>query len=224
MGSLSFYRTYYTTFPAAENPLREGQGWQHADVTCTEVQTETISGVRVAHGTQAGGLYAPYDDSNCSLKGHAANHNIVATIWRDPTIASTPNMEVELLLRWSDTNALRSTAYGDTHSDGYEININQNGDYFQLGRFKGALLASAVVPPVPATGDLFEAQIQQSGANAIIQAWWTPIATGVRTRHINYTDTSPVLIGQPGIGFYMSSAGGGFNNKLCFSKVFAQSL
>ena len=209
--------SYTTAFPNSENPLRDASVWHHFDITCTEVMTEVIGGVHVAHGTQTGsGTYAPYDDSNCYLSGFPANHYIAGTVWRDPTIASTPNMEVELLLRWSDTNPLRSTIYGDTYSDGYEININQNSDYFQVGRFKGALLQAGTTPPAPQTGDLFEAQIETSGANAVIQCWWTPIATGVRTRHINYTDTAPVLLGQPGIGFYMSNAGGGFNNKLGF--------
>lgn len=217
-------RIYETAFAASENPLREGGEWRHLDPTLTEVQTELLGGVHVAHGTQAGGPFGPYDDSNGYLRGFAPDHWLIATVWRDPTIASTPNMEVELLLRWSDDNALRSTAFGDTQADGYEININQNGNYFQLGRFKGALLASAVTPPVPATGDLFEAQIQQSGTGAIIQAWWTPIATGIRTQHIAYTDPTPVPNGNPGIGFYMSSAGGGFNNKLGFSRVRAANI
>jgi hypothetical protein len=122
-------------------------------------------------------------------------------------------------LRWSDDNPVRATAYGDTHADGYEININQNGDYFQVGRFKGALLASSVpTRPVPATGDRFQAQIQTITATSVrIQCWWNDVL------HIDYTDSaSPPTRGNPGIGFYRSALGS--NDKLGFSSVTARDI
>lgn len=211
--------TYTKTFAGAENPLRDTWHWEHQDALLTDVKVELLGGVYVAHGTQVGGPFAPYDDSNVYLRGFGIDHYIEATVWRDPAIASTPNMEIELLLRWSDDNDVRSTAYGDTHADGYEININQNGDYFQVGRFKGALLQSAFAGiPVPATGDLFQAQIQTITATSVqIKCWWNG------TLHIDYTDSAaPPLRGNPGIGFYRSA--GGPNDKLGFSAVTARDL
>lgn len=200
----------------AESQLRDGGRWAHNDALLTDVQVELIGGVYVAHGTQVGGPNAPYDDSNVYLTGFGADHLIEAIVWRDPAIASTPNMEVEILLRWSDDNPQRATAYGDTHADGYEININQNGDYFQVGRFKGALLQSAFAGiPVPATGDRFKGLVQNVTGGVRIQCWWNGV------QHIDYTDAAaPPQIGYPGIGFYRSA--GGSNNKLGFTGVTAR--
>jgi hypothetical protein len=174
-GSRADHRSwYYTTFPTAENPISEGSAWAHLDVNQSAVRVETISGQNVCHGTMAGGAY---DDSTAYLSGFTSlNQTIEGVVWKSPSMTSTPNMEVELLLRWSDNNATQSTAYGDTTSQGYEINVNQNGDYINIGYFKSDLLAtatlSALIGRAPATGDRFKATIQQrasgSGADIVI--------------------------------------------------------
>jgi hypothetical protein len=203
---------YTTNFPLMENPISEGGIWHHLDPTLTVVGTEVLGGVHVAHGTQTGS--GGYDDSNAYLSGFAENQSIQGTIWISPSISSSPNREVELLLRWRDDNPPRGTRYGITNVTGYEININQTGQYLQLGTFKGPLLASAGSPPVPKTGDIFKAQIitNPNGSATIIVYW-----NGVEK--INYTHSKPVTGGNPGIGFYIDS--GARNNEFGFSSVTA---
>lgn len=213
---------YSTVLPFAEDPISEGGRWVHYDSTLTNVKTETIGGVPVAHGTQVGGPFAPYDDSSACLIGYSENHYIEAVIWLSGSIVESFNKEVELLLRWQDSPPPHSTAYGDTSILGYEINVHYQGAYGQVGVFKAALLQSFSSLPTPATGDLFSAQIQQTGASALIQCWWKPIATGITTRILNYTDPAPIRGGNPGIGFYRSA--GGANDKFGFSRVTAYDL
>ncbi len=208
-------QSYTTSFPLTESVLSEGGRWVHYDPTLTNVIVENIGGVNVAHGTQSGGPFGPFDDSSACLTRFSENHQIEATVWLSGSITESLNKEVELLLRWQDAGVTHSTAYGDTQVLGYEINVHYQGAYGQVGLFKGALLQSFSSLPVPATGDKFRAQIQQSGLNAIIQCWWRPISTGIETRVLNYTDPAPVRGGSPGIGFYRSA--GADNNKFGFA-------
>lgn len=149
-------QSYTTDFDGTEDPISEGGRWVHHDATLTVVQTTG----GVAYGTQMGGPYAPYDDSNAYLPGFGNDYSIEGTVHLRPGTPGSPNREVELLLRWTDDNPLRSTAYGPTRAIGYEININQLGDYMILGRFKGAELTRAASPPHPVSGDKFKAVIQ----------------------------------------------------------------
>jgi hypothetical protein len=205
-------RTWTTSFPLVENPISEGGVWHHLDPTLTVVSTEVLDGVHVAHGTQAGA--GGYDDSNAYLSGFPENQSIQGTIWMSPSISSIPNREIELLLRWRDDNPLRLTRYGMTSATGYEINVNQNGQYLQLGTFKGPLLASAASPPVPKTGDIFKAQIvTNANGSATIVVYWNGV------EKINYTHSTPVTGGNPGVGFYIDS--GARNNEFGFSSVTA---
>jgi hypothetical protein len=205
-------RIYTTNFPLVEKPISEGGVWHHLDPTLTVVSTEVLGGVHVAHGTQTGS--GGYDDSNAYLSGFPENQSVQGTIWMSPSILSSPNREVELLLRWRDDNPPRRTRYGTTSVTGYEININQNGQYLQLGTFKGPLLASAASPPVPKTGDIFKAQIiTNANGSATIIVYWNGV------EKINYTHSTPVTGGNPGIGFYIDS--GARNDEFGFSSVTA---
>jgi hypothetical protein len=207
--------SYTTNFPLSERPLSEGGTWHHLDPTLTVVKTEVLSGVHVAHGTQNGS--GGFDDSSAYLQGFGLNHSIQGTVWISPAISSSPNREIELLLRWSDDNVQRSTPYGPTSADGYEMNINQNGNYLQLGRFKGALLASANPVPVPHTGDIFKAQIVAApNGSAVITVFWNGV------QRISYTDSAPPTRGNPGIGFYVDA--GAPNTQFGFSSITATNL
>ena len=124
---------------------------------------------------------------------------------------------MELLLRWSDNNPPHNTSYGPTSVVGYEININQNGNYMILGVFKGAELTRAAAPPRPATGDVFKAQIvNNANGSATITVYWNGV------QKINYTHATPVAGGNPGIGFYIDS--GAQNNEFGFTSITANDL
>jgi hypothetical protein len=203
---LGFSQTYTTNFDADENPISEGGKWVHHEADLTVVKT--VGGV--AFGTMTGNGY--YDDSNASLPGFGNDYSIEGTVYLKPGVASSPNREVELLLRWTDTNStINSGCWGATNVRGYEINISHKGYYMNLGRFKDC--AALVTPsnvPVPANGDKFKAVIQ---GQTIISYW-----NGVET--FRYTDNDAakkVTHGNPGIGFYISQ--GAPNTDFGFTSV-----
>ena len=102
--------TYTTTFAVTENPLSEGGKWIHLDSLLTGCQS--VGGQ--AFGTQTAS--SGYDDSNCYLTGYGANYEIQGTVWLNPGLSGQANREIEILVRWTDDNAVRSTPYGDTHA------------------------------------------------------------------------------------------------------------
>lgn len=182
--------SYTTTFDLTENPISEGGRWVHHDPTLTVVKTTG----GVAFGTLSGSNN--YDDSNASLPGFGNDYSIEGTVFLKSGTLSPDNREVELLLRWTDDNPVRNTAYGPTQAIGYEITVQHAGGYMVLGRFKGAELARAPNPPVPHNGDRFKATIQ---GQTIIVYW-----NGVE--QFRYTDNDPtnrITTGNPGIGFFI---------------------
>ena len=201
--------TYSTTFDLNENPLSEGGRWLHTDSTLTVCKT--VGGR--AFGTQSGN--GSYDDSNAYLTGYGNDHEVEGTVWLDPALSGSGHREVEILLRWTDTGPLRSTAYGPTRANGYEINVNHAGNYMQLGRFKGALLTQVDNFAVPKTGDRFRARIEGQR----IRVWWNDVLK------IDFTDTDAMLqitSGNPGIGFFVD--GGSPNTDFGFDAISIRSL
>jgi len=180
---------YTTDFPLTENPLSEGAKWVHTDALLSVCKT--VGGR--AFGTQSGG---DFDDSSAYLTGYGNNYEVEGTVWLNPALSGGGHREVEVLLRWTDDNAVRATPYGDTHARGYEINVAHDGSYMILGRFKGAQLGSTRTVPTPKSGDKFRARIEGQR----IRVWWNDVLK------IDYTDTDPslqVTTGNPGIGFYV---------------------
>jgi hypothetical protein len=205
---------YSTNFFDTEDPISEAGAWHHLSAYETVVKTEMINGAHVAHGTQVGGAY---DDSSAYLSGFTANQSAEGVIWKRSGITTTPNREVEILLRWVDGLPPRDTRFGMSAADGYEININQNGDYLQLGRFKGPMLAQAAVVPKPATGDLIRATaIDDERGDTVITVYWNAVQV------MQYIDTEPKYGGNPGMGFYIET--GAANNEFGFSRFIANSL
>jgi hypothetical protein len=201
--------TYSTNFDVDENPLSEGGKWLHTDSTLTKCKA--VGGR--AFGTQAG--TGAYDDSNAYLTSFGVNHEVEGVIWLNPAISGGGNREVEILLHWTDDGPLRSTPYGSTRANGYEINVNHAGLYMQLGRFKGALLKEVRNFAVPRTGDRFRARIEGQR----IRVWWND------TLKIDFTDTDASLqikTGNPGIGFYVD--GGSPNTDFGFDAVVVRAL
>jgi hypothetical protein len=207
---------YTTSFPLTENPISEGGRWSQNDPNLTNVKTELLVGVQVAHGTMAGG---GFDDSAAGLSGFNRSHSIQATVWKDSGITGG-NAEVELHLSWSDTNAPYTSSFGTTTVFGYEININQNDDYMILGRFKATpeLTRAATTGVVPVTGDIFKATFvyNPGDGSADITVYWNG------TVRISYHDTTPPIAGNPGIGFYVDA--GVANNKFGFTSITACNL
>src|SRR5262249_54751661 len=168
---------YTTSFPTNENPLSEGGKWLHTDATLTKCKS--VGGR--AFGTQTG--TSGYDDSNAYLTGFGNDHEVEAVIYRNPDIRGGGDRECEILLHWSDDGPLRSTQYGDTHANGYEINVQHAGSYMQLGRFKGALLAQVNRFAMPKSGDKFRARIEGQR----IRVYWNGVLK------IDYTDSDGAL-------------------------------
>jgi hypothetical protein len=200
---------YSTNFVVDENPLSEGGKWLHVDPTLTRCK---VVGGR-AFGTQTG--TSGYDDSNAYLSGFGNDCEVEAVVWLNPNASGSSNREVEILLRWTDDGAPRSTPYGTTQANGYEINVQHAGQYMQLGRFKGALLSQVDGYATPQSGDRFRARIEGQR----IRAWWNDVLK------IDYVDNDPSLQlvrGNPGIGFYVS--GGAPNTDFGFDSVTVRSL
>jgi hypothetical protein len=182
---------YTTNFDQTENPLSEGR-WIQQDALQTFVKT--VGGA--AYGTQSGGPNGPYDDSSAQISGFGNNYEIEGTIVKAGGLDNV-NREVELLLRWSGNNPVRPTPYGNTHSNGYEINVQHAGQYMQLGRYKGALLVQVDNYAIPKTGDRFRARIEGQR----VRVWWNDVIK------IDYTDndaTLKITTGDPGIGFFIN--------------------
>ncbi len=184
--------TYSTPFATAEEPLSEGGEWHHLDATLTPCKT--VGGV--AFGTQSGS--GTYDDSNVYLTGFGNDYEVEGTVWVNPSLSGGANREVEILLRWSDNGPLRSTPYGSTHANGYEINWSHLGAYLILGRFKGDEVTRAPSPAAPHSGDKLRARIEGQR----IRVWINDVI------QIDHTDNDAALgitTGNPGIGFYVDA-------------------
>jgi hypothetical protein len=212
--------TYHTNFDLSEKPISEGGAWHHTDANQSVVATSD----GIAYGTQNGS--GGYDDSNAFLSGFPPNQRATAVIHK--TGNAPGNLEVELLLRWSE-GAQRNTNFGPTKSSGYEINIQGNGGYVQIGRFKGLpALFDSLVSGSPLTtmgvhdADVFSAEIVGNKITARLNG--TIIATA--------TDSDgaagggpPIATGNPGIGFFRHDIGGTIDPKSCsFTSFTAESL
>jgi hypothetical protein len=190
---------YHTHFDGPNiNPLSEGGRWKQQDITNTKVQT--VSGV--AYGTMAGGSF---NDSHAYLDaGFGLDYEVEAIVHKQGGLSGGPPWgEVEILLRYRDNLALRSTSFGDTYTRGYEINIAHDGAYMNLGRWKDTpALVEVGTPPVPAHGDKFRARV----VGTVLTCWWND------SQVFSFDDTDAqeqLLLGFPGIGFFIDS---GFSN------------
>jgi hypothetical protein len=209
---------YSTAFLLNESPISEGGRWGYnlSGAAQTPVRSESLGGVRVAHGTQSGHKAPPYDDSSAYLTGFGSNYEVEATIWKaaSQTGGSGIYKEFEILLRWLDTYATRSTQYGNTNVNGYEIQVAYDGSYCNLGRFKGDNLVGPISMPMPATGDKYRARIEGQR----IRMWWNDVLK------IDFTDSDATLkiaTGNPGIGFW---ANGAPSNEIGYSSVTVTAL
>jgi hypothetical protein len=211
--------TYTTTFDGTELPISENGRWHRTDPNQSPVQTSD----GLAYGTQTGTESArhDYNDSNAFLTGFSPNQRASAVIhYTGARIAG--NLEVELLLRWSE-GGKRTGKWGATTQSGYEINLGQGiyGTFVQIGRWKDANLFDSQVVGSPIRtlgihhGDVFSAEI--IGNQITVRLNDTVIATAV--------DPIPYPSGGPGIGFYRHDSPGPIDPKsYCFSSFTAEAL
>jgi hypothetical protein len=173
-------QSFTTNFNGTENPLSESGAWSHAGLVWTHAQK--VNGV--AYGTQTGG--GGYDDSYAHLSGFPPDQSGSGVIQRIP--GGNGIHEVEILLRWKDT---------DHSATGYECLLSYDGSYAEIVKWNGPLgdftyISSAENPPFPQTGDTFSASIT---GNLIIAYY-----NGVEI--MRATDSS-FTTGNPGVGFYI---------------------
>jgi hypothetical protein len=192
--------SFATSFDANESPLSDGGRWKHNNPWFTRVVTNAGNASGTAPNPQNSGKY---EDSYAFLGGMGFPPNQYASghIHKG---ASSGYLEVELLLRFSDTN---------NSTRGYECFLHQSGEYVSIARWKGGPLggpaavgyfdilggASNVMPPKD--GDLFEAQIV---GNII-----TVKLAGATIASVDVAkfDGTVIESGDPGIGFDAGASG-----------------
>jgi hypothetical protein len=228
----SILQSYSTSFPSApENPISEGGVWRHLGPTTDEslVVTAISGSVHYAHGTMAGGQFTggttpvsgTFNDASAYLQNFGPNQSAQAVVWKSPTISGA-FQEVEILLRYVDGLPERSTYWGPHTEMGYEINVNiDDGSYLNIGQkdAQNALATvnlSTVIGRAPATGDVLKATIQTVPGGALITVFWN----GAQV--LQTTDPSPILYGNPGIGFYQNA--GESNSEFGFSSFSATEI
>jgi hypothetical protein len=165
-----------------------------------------------AFGTQSGDVSAGFNDSYAYLAAtYPANQSASAIIHLESGITAQ-YLEVEILLRWTDSAH---------NSIGYECNLAYNGQYATIGRWPGPLgtqvsqyTTLAFVGPIAGgvhDGDVFQADVVGNVVTSRLNG--TVIATG--------TDDA-VTSGSPGIGFY--SQGAPASQKFSFTHFSAKGL
>lgn len=185
--------TFTDLFNRADvNPL--DNGWLQVDPTNQKFCQ--IVGGRAFGTATAPASPPPYNDANAYRTGFGNDFEVEGVIYKAAGIATSPNMEVEILLRWHE-GPMASRPFGTSSAYGYEININQNGDYLILNDFLSAAeITRAGSPPAVANGDRFRARVVGSS----IKVYWNDVLK------IDWTDTT-YPVGNPGIGFYVDNGG-----------------
>jgi hypothetical protein len=178
-------QTFTTEFDGTENPLSEGGAWSHAGLDWTKVQKAN----GIAFGTQTGN--GGYDDSYAVLSGFGPDQSASAKVHIASSVDRSCTHEMEILLRWADSNH---------NARGYEINISFDGGYSQIVRWNGAYGDFTVLGDGTYTGlkegDTFQASIV--GDLIKISVNGNPIA---QVRDSKFTT------GNPGVGFFRRACG-----------------
>ena len=200
MGNIRIYPTqagsYNTAFSLTENPISEGSRWINGAVDGRDwCNVRTSSGL--AYGTQSG--LGGYNDTIALLKGTwQANQGVQATV-SIPVQSFPDNSEVELHLRGVIT-------MGSIHTyECYWSCGEQSSPYVHIARWDGAIgfyteLASVnAVGAGVVNGDVIRAIIN----NQTI----TLYKNSNQVLTITDNSASKLVSGNPGIGFFQSSAG-----------------
>jgi len=215
--------SYSTNFDLTESPISESGHWHHSDPN----QSIVVTASGLAYGSQNGtgkNAAGGYDDSIAFLDGFPPNQRMTCVLHR--TGSQPGYLEAEIWLRASEGTE-RASQFGATRTYGYEINIEGNGEYIQIGQFKGLpSLFDSHSAGSPLTsmgvhdGDVFEADII---GNAItVRLNGTVIASASDT---GQTGSGAIATGNPGIGFFRQDVSVKIDpTSFCFTSCTAESL
>ena len=208
MPSGAVAKTYYTNFPSApENPVSEGGMWVAPSVFNAVIATTTSP--NRTYSTQAGSP-TNYNDSCANLNGFKPNVMIQATIYKDPTIDTINGAhEAEILFR---------VAPGSTAMRAYECNWSSGGYYSQIVTWNGVAGSYTFLAgqtgssfTAPQTGDVVRATIVSGTITTYIQYAVANGGDGVTWTQLQTATDSTWTDGQPGMGMWFDSTGGGSN-------------
>jgi hypothetical protein len=185
--------SFFSDFSTNENPLSADGRWLCADTTNQTVMKSTGG---AAYGTQTSHPAPPYDDSNAYMLGFGNDHEVEGVVKIAGGLDSN-NREIECLLRWFEGPLRTIPTYGDTKADGYEVNVQHQGAYLQIGRFKGTNFYDQPLGATPANGDRFRARIQ----GTIISVWWNDVLKTTFDISTAAADDR-IATGNPGIGAF----------------------
>lgn len=187
------FTSYYTPFNATENPISENLIWVSNGTNRTRIRT--TGGIAI--GTQSGS--GGFDDSYARMSGPwAPDVETIITIFKG---ASSGIEEIEALFRFNDTP-------GSGIVTGYEMNLAQDGQYFNCYAWQGAIagtdfrqIGGAAVSGGVHDGDLIRCRCVGTSLTAEINyndgAGWHAV--------FSLTD-SQYSSGTPGFGAYREAA------------------
>ncbi|HJT94381.1 MAG TPA: hypothetical protein VJ777_20990 [Mycobacterium sp.] len=174
---------YSTSFQLDELPISESGAWSHTGRSWTFVQTEN----GFAHGTQTG--QGGYDDSYAYLSGFPPDQQACAQIHRGSPAGF---QEVEILLRWSDS---------ENSARGYECFIHHSGQYAKIVRWNGpygdfTTIANVGNVTAPQDGDT----VRATAIGSVISLY-------LNDQMLAQAIDSTYSTGNPGMGFFKDNDG-----------------
>jgi hypothetical protein len=173
--------SYSTEFDLTESPISESASWHHVGLDWAQVVTAN----GMAFGTQTGS--GGFDDSYAYLVNFTQDHSASGVVHIEPGINTATTHEVEILLRWADT---------EHTARGYECNFAYDGQYAQIVRWNGAKGDFTPLQNAPLPGGLHEGDTVSA---SIVGNLITTYVNGVQLSTIT-DNTFPN--GQPGMGFW----------------------
>ena len=197
---------FFDGFDVAQDPL--GSPWQ-ARVNTLLTDMYASGGKAIAKSVAAG----EYDDSAALLSDYGPNVDIVATVFKDPSINAGANHECELLLRATQTTT-RSLQYECLFNFGGGIQCfawEDGGS--QVFRELSASSGPLTMGRQYITGDRLRAKIVGNTITmSCIESNDAETVLGV------FTDTA-YASGQPGIGGFFRVSEGANQAHFCFLDV-----
>jgi len=208
---------FTTNFDVAEAALSDGGVWQTG---LDPLQTPVAVANGVAFGTQTGleAAVKNYNDSEAWLAGTFPPNQRASAVIHKAAGLSGGYQEVEILLRWSVGPLRTGLLSGDTHSNGYEINLAWDGEYSCIAQFKGPGMFDSLLTGTPITalgvhdGDIFTGEIVGNTITALLTRDGMTMVLG----SVTDTSDSPVTEGAPGIGFFRGTSPGSTTNPQSF--------
>lgn len=199
-------RSYFTDFPAVENPISEGGEWVNGGADGLSWQDiRTAQGLAYASGTSAG-----YNDCIAHLTGFPPDQYAEATVHVVSGYTPPSSHEVELLLRF------RITA---NDARGYEVLAGWGGGYSQIVRWNGPLSSFTYLSTSgPGFGALAEGDVIRATA---VGSTLTAYKNGVQV--LQATD-STWADGDPGMGLFVRPGTGATPSSYCYSTFAAGGL